>query len=238
MKYVAKNERRISRAVMLRVKLEVVSRPGVLFSDCNATRKDSTHSQSLSVVRFDVVKAANHFAVAPELAHFYQAEVLVPSPLPPHLILFPDDKFCKSSKPIASKHKTLEGGDQSKPKLPCAESAKSCETRRCSSAASSPALVSSFSSNRSVVAEGAAASLVSQDEVLPVRDVEGPRLIAEFIAWFVSVLMYDNIALVAVLFFAELNRSMSRLPLLYKLRLRSVFELSRVIPTPIVRERE
>ena len=46
MKYVAKNERRISRAVMLRVKLEVVSRPGVLFSDCNATRKDSTHSPS------------------------------------------------------------------------------------------------------------------------------------------------------------------------------------------------
>ena len=34
--------------------------------------------------------------------------------------------------------------------------------------------------------------MVSQDEVLPVRDDEGPRLVAEFIAWFVSVLMYDN----------------------------------------------
>ena len=77
MKYVAKTERRISRAVMLRVKLEVVSRPGVVFSDCNATRKDAIHSPSPSIVHFDVVKAENHFAVAPELAHFYQAEVLV-----------------------------------------------------------------------------------------------------------------------------------------------------------------
>jgi hypothetical protein len=39
-----------------------------------------------------VVKAANQFAVVPGLRRFYQAEVLVPSPLPPHLIVFPDDE--------------------------------------------------------------------------------------------------------------------------------------------------
>ena len=44
MKYVAKNEGRISRPVMLQVKLEVVSRPGVLFFDCNATRHDAVQS--------------------------------------------------------------------------------------------------------------------------------------------------------------------------------------------------
>ena len=89
MKYVAKNEKRISRAVMLKIKLEV-SRPGVVFFDCNATHHDAIGSTSPSVVHFDVVKAANQFAVAPVLRRFYQAEVLVPSPLPPHLIVFPE----------------------------------------------------------------------------------------------------------------------------------------------------
>jgi len=54
-----------------------------LFTDCNATRHDATVSQHPDVVRFDVVKEASCFAVPELLRRFYQAEVLIPSPLPP-----------------------------------------------------------------------------------------------------------------------------------------------------------
>jgi len=66
-----------------------VKKPGVLFSDCNATRKDAVTSPNPNVVRFDLVKARNQFAVPVEVRHFYQAELLVPSPVPPELIPFP-----------------------------------------------------------------------------------------------------------------------------------------------------
>jgi len=79
MQFVAQKQKRISRAVMLEIKLEVVSRPGVLFADCNATRRDVITSTSPDVIRFEVVKAATQFDVEKELARFYQAEVLVPS---------------------------------------------------------------------------------------------------------------------------------------------------------------
>ena len=93
MKYVAQHEKRISHAVMLQIKLQVVSRPGVLFFDCNATRHDAVQSTSPTVVHFDVVKAENQFAVAPEQMHFYQAEVLVSSSsAAAHLIVFPEDQ--------------------------------------------------------------------------------------------------------------------------------------------------
>ena len=91
MQFVAQKQKRISRAVMLEIKLEVVSRPGVLFADCNATRRDVITSTSPDVIRFEVVKAATQFDVEKELARFYQAEVLVPSPVPPELIIFPSD---------------------------------------------------------------------------------------------------------------------------------------------------
>jgi len=39
--------------------------------------------------RFDIVKAKKVLHVPDTLQRFYQAEVLVPSPLPPHLIVFP-----------------------------------------------------------------------------------------------------------------------------------------------------
>ena len=39
MKYVARTQKRVSKPVMLQIMLEVVTKPGVLFSDCNATRK-------------------------------------------------------------------------------------------------------------------------------------------------------------------------------------------------------
>ena len=92
MMYVAKKENRIGNPIVLRIKLEAVSRPGVLFTDCNATRHDATVSQHPDVVRFDVVKEASCFAVPELLRRFYQAEVLIPSPLPPHLIMFPSSK--------------------------------------------------------------------------------------------------------------------------------------------------
>ena len=86
--HIALAEGRISVPMLLKIKLEVVTRPGVRFSDCNATRLDAR------VVRFDVVKKKNQFEGASTLQKFYQAEVLVPSPMPPHLIDFP-------SKPIS-----------------------------------------------------------------------------------------------------------------------------------------
>ena len=92
MMYVSKKEGRVSDVVVLQIKLEAVSRPGVMFADCNAARRDVTISESPEVVRFDIVKAENAFAVPELLRHFYQAEVLVPSPLPPHLITLPNTK--------------------------------------------------------------------------------------------------------------------------------------------------
>src|SRR6476469_9063304 len=82
-------EGRISQPMRLEIKLEAVSRPGVRFTDCNATRIDARHSTNPSIVRFDVVKAANVMRVAPVLQRFCQAEVLVPSPVPSHLIKIP-----------------------------------------------------------------------------------------------------------------------------------------------------
>ena len=95
--YVAKKEGRISNPVVLRIKLEAVSRPGVMFSNCNATRKDAILSDRPEVVRFDIVKAKSSFEV-PELRHNYQAEILIPSPLPPHLISFPTQKVSRAPK--------------------------------------------------------------------------------------------------------------------------------------------
>jgi hypothetical protein len=89
MMYVVYNAGRISEPVRLEIKLEAVSRPGVKFSDCNANRVDARVSTNPNIVRFDVVKAPTVFDVAADLRQFYQAEVLVPSPLPRHLIVIP-----------------------------------------------------------------------------------------------------------------------------------------------------
>ena len=118
MMFVSKKERRISEPVVLRIKLEAVSRPGVLFSDCNATRHDAIISASPEVVRFEIAKADNVFKVPELLRRFYQAEVLVPSPLPPHLIIFPRRKNGKKA-------------DTSSPSLPppCTKESKEQRTR-------------------------------------------------------------------------------------------------------------
>ncbi len=101
MMYHAIAEKRISQPVMLQIKLEVVSRPGVRFFDSNATRADARQSINPSIVRFDVVRAKKQGDVDPSLQRFYQAEVLVPSPIPPHLIVFPKkpvERFVRVSK--------------------------------------------------------------------------------------------------------------------------------------------
>ena len=90
MMYVSLNEGRISKPVMLQIKLDALHRSGVLFSDCNATRLGASIKEDPSFVRFDVVKAKTQFDVAEPLRQFYQAEALVPSPIPPDLIIFPD----------------------------------------------------------------------------------------------------------------------------------------------------
>jgi hypothetical protein len=60
-------------------------------------------SPNPAVVRLNIVKARNQFAVAVKERHFYQAEVLVPSPVPPELIIFPasvdEKKKVESSMP-------------------------------------------------------------------------------------------------------------------------------------------
>ena len=109
MRFKVVQEKRVSNVVMLQINLEVVSRPGVLFFDCNATRRGATRSTTPDVVRFEVVKAKNQYAVDANLKHFYQAEVLVPSPIPPHLINFPDSKnikFANSSSRLPPTAKT------------------------------------------------------------------------------------------------------------------------------------
>ena len=104
MMYIALKENRISNPVLLELKLEVVSRAGVLFSDCNATRNGSVQSASPSIVHFDVVKMPKLCFVVVSQRHFYRAEVLVPSPIPPDLIVFPAQPLnFRNQKPVRTK---------------------------------------------------------------------------------------------------------------------------------------
>jgi hypothetical protein len=77
MMFVALKEGRISRAVLLKIKLEVVSRPEVLFCSQNAATTAGISSPDPRVVRFDVVRAKDQFAVSRDDLKFYQGEVLV-----------------------------------------------------------------------------------------------------------------------------------------------------------------
>ena len=84
---------------------------------------DMTRFNLANVVHFDIVKAANQFGVSKELQRFYQAEILVPSPVPPHLILFPDDAELKVPARKA-------GGEMHKSKLPELVSEELCKAMR------------------------------------------------------------------------------------------------------------
>ena len=90
MMYIAKREKRISTPVVLEIKLEVVSRPGVLFCETNAAANRSKASESPRVIRFEVVKACSARSVPESQRPFYQGEVLVPDYIPPHLIKIPN----------------------------------------------------------------------------------------------------------------------------------------------------
>ena len=97
MMYIALKEKRISVPVVLEIKLEVVSRPGVLFCGVNAAAKGAKASESPHVIRFDVVRAYSQHEVDQSLRAFFQGEVLVPDWIPPHLIKIPKtDVFTKS----------------------------------------------------------------------------------------------------------------------------------------------
>ena len=97
MMYIALKEKRISVPVVLEIKLEVVSRPGVLFCGVNAAAKAAKASESPRVIRFDVVRAYSQHEVDQSLRPFFQGEVLVPDWIPPHLIKIPKvDIFTKS----------------------------------------------------------------------------------------------------------------------------------------------
>ena len=89
MMHVAKKENRISNPVLLQVDLDALFRPGVMFSDCNATRRDASILDRPTEVRFSLVKKQSAFDVPLHLRKFYQAEVLVPSPISPEFIIFP-----------------------------------------------------------------------------------------------------------------------------------------------------
>ena len=85
MMYIALKEKRISVPVVLEIKLEVVSRPGVFFCGVNAAKA----SESPRVIRFDVVTAYSQREVDQNLRPFFQGEVLIPDWIPPHLIKIP-----------------------------------------------------------------------------------------------------------------------------------------------------
>ena len=89
MMHVAKKEGRISDPTVLQIDLDALYRKGITFSDCNAARRDASLSARPDQVHFEVIKAGSVFAVPSPLRKFYQAEILVPSPIPPEYIIFP-----------------------------------------------------------------------------------------------------------------------------------------------------
>ena len=130
MMFQALKEKRITRPVILEIKLQVVSRPGVLFCERNATASDAQTSANPNVIRFEVVNKP-YGAVSNESKPFYQGEVLVPESVPPHLIRFPKvDAFntrLEEETEVSVEHESL------KPKLLEAErGAEFCGHGSCS----------------------------------------------------------------------------------------------------------
>ena len=110
--FVALKDRRIVRPVILEIKLEVVSRPGVLFCEQNAAAKNAWPSPDPRVVNFDVVKAKSYFDIPKKHQYLYQAEVLVPSSIPPHLIRFPKVDAWNKPIPLATTSATASQGTE------------------------------------------------------------------------------------------------------------------------------
>src|SRR5207244_1784475 len=89
MMYVALSEGRLLYPVVLQVSLDVVSRPGTLFSDRNAASSSAIVCGNQSVIRFNIVRKPNQFTVSSADRCFFQAEVLIPSEIGPEFIRFP-----------------------------------------------------------------------------------------------------------------------------------------------------
>jgi hypothetical protein len=142
-------------------------------------------------VRFDVVKAKTAFDVAPDLRRFYQAEVLVPSPLPRHLIIIQARKDAQEEAPSVPdaateiKSAAVEGGDLSVSEPTIAECAMVCEARRSSKSFStsvsfSTSSASTTASNVSLAEGEAATSLTPQVMVHSALEGSETRLFAKF----------------------------------------------------------
>jgi len=105
MMYIALKEGRINRPVLLEIKLEVVSREGVLFCSFNAAATTANPSNDPSVIYFDVVKMPSAASLPPARRKFYQGEVLVPAQVPPHLIRIP--KVDAFNKPLSQPQQAI-----------------------------------------------------------------------------------------------------------------------------------
>ena len=102
MMFKALKDERITRPVILEIKLEIVSRPGILFCERNAAANDAQPSGNPNVIHYEVVKK-QYSAMSKKDKRFYQGEVLVPGNVPPHLIRFPKvDAFNKPLSEIKS----------------------------------------------------------------------------------------------------------------------------------------
>jgi hypothetical protein len=89
MMYTALKDNRISRPVVLEIKVQAVCRPGVRFCERNAAAKDAVTSEDLRVIHFDIVKGT-YLKLSTKEKAFFQGEVLVPGCIPPHLIKVPN----------------------------------------------------------------------------------------------------------------------------------------------------
>ncbi|MGM9746477.1 MAG: DarT ssDNA thymidine ADP-ribosyltransferase family protein [Paludibacteraceae bacterium] len=89
MMYVAQKDGRITNPVILEIALDVVARPGTLFSDKNAVKSDAQIGATyndLCRIHFATVKRRTHFDVADDERDFFQAEVLVKEHIPLEMI--------------------------------------------------------------------------------------------------------------------------------------------------------
>ena len=89
MMYIALKNKRISKPVVLEIRLEVVSRPGVLFCAINAASTAAKASDDPTVIHFETVRARSQRSLRESERRYFQGEVLVPAWIPPHLIKIP-----------------------------------------------------------------------------------------------------------------------------------------------------
>lgn len=87
MMFVCAKDGRVPDPVILEISLNVVSRPGTLFSNMNANASNSKVSRSPNFVHFGTVLKHSQFHVSEGEKPFFQAEVLIKSRVPPHLIV-------------------------------------------------------------------------------------------------------------------------------------------------------